>query len=421
MTPDARDLREFVIAGAGLSGLTLAAELAATFEDRPLLVVDPVAARVGLEADAGNTGETFDRTIGFWTGAETPPFAELIERSWSELTIEGPGGVQLLDLGARRYHALRWSRLRDHLLEQLRAHPQVELRRGRVEALVEDGDSLVALVEGQAVRTRYAFDSRLDLDALTRAPGRVLGWQRFVGMRVELDEARFDPERATFMDLRPSDASRVAFINLLPERPETALVYHVEIGGDRHGPPLLPALERDLRELVGLSRWRVLGREGGALPLSDQPWPRQVGHRVLRIGVAGGRLKPSSGYAFTRILADNAAILASLRAHGHPFALPRARARYRWFDGVLLERLLAAPELGPELFAGLFRRCSTDAVFALLDEQASLGQLVAIMRSMPHKLGLALAGLRRSLAWLRAPGAPVLPAAPERAQLPPSP
>lgn len=412
-------MREFVIAGAGLSGLTLAAELAEAFEGRPILVVDPVAARVGAAHEpAKGKHKVFDRSIGFWSTAEPPPFADLIERSWSELDIGGAGEFYALDLGPRRYYCLRWSKLRDHLLAQLRGHSHVELRRGRVEAFVEEGDKLTAIIGGHRVATRYAFDSRLDLRAMERAPGRVLAWQRFAGLRIELDEGCFDPARATFMDLRPSKPSRVAFLNVLPERDEAALVYRVEICAGRQGRSLEPALEKDLSELLGLRGFRVLGREGGALPLSDQPWARKVGRRVLRIGIAGGRLKPSTGYAFTRILADNAAILASLREHGHPFALPRDRARDRWFDGVLLERLLAAPERGPELFETLFRRCSADAIFALLDGHASLRQLVEIMAATPYKASMAVAGLRRTLAWLRAPGAPVLPATPERPQLP---
>ncbi len=395
---------DFVIAGAGLSGLTLADELSAAFERR-LVLVDP-----GLDADV-----RFDRTIGFWTN-DAPPYPEVIERSWSQLHVDGPGGPRMLELGTRRYHTFRWSKLRAHLLARLRARPHVELRTGRVEAF-HDLDPLDVIIDGEPVHTSFGFDSRLDLDRITCAPGRVLAWQRFLGWRIESDEPRFDPRHASFMDLRPSTRERLAFLNVLPETPSSALVYHVEVVAGRDAPDLDADLEHDLRAYLGLDGWRVLAREQGALPLSDQPWARCVGQRVLRIGIAGGRLKPSSGYAFTRILADNHATIASLHEHGHPFARPRERARHRWFDGVLLELLLRTPALGPELFAGLFRRCRTDAVFDFLDERGGIGTMLAVMTAMPHKLMLAHAGLRRSLSWLRAPSSPALPIVPEQPRL----
>src|SRR5690606_2249554 len=173
----------------------------------------------------------------------------------------------------------------------------------------------------------FAFDSRLDPVQLHAAPGRVLAWQRFCGLRIETErplcDLGFDLDRAHFMDLRPSTAEQFAFFNLLPERADAALIYRVEIAAEPTVAGLEERLEHELHALLGSPRYRTLGHERGILPLSDQPWLRRVGASVLRIGIAGGRLKPSSGYAFTRILADNQAIIASLRTHDHPFALPR--------------------------------------------------------------------------------------------------
>ena len=398
---------DFVIAGAGLAGLTLAAALAHGHPERTLLLVDPRAERVAMAAAQAE----LDRTIGFWLD-RPPPFAELIERSFATLRVEAPGAARTLELGEHRYHTLRWSRLREHLLAELRNQPAVTRQHGRVDGFVERDGELLAIVDGEPIAAEFGFDSRLELARLRRAPGRVLTWQSFCGLRVECDEPRFDPEQATFMDLRASTCERLAFGNVVPDGPRAALVYHVEIGPQQTPAAMRAALEVGLRERHGLSSFRVRGHEAGVLPLTDQPFVRRVG-RVRRIGIAGGRLKPSTGYAFTRILADNDAILRSLAQHGHPFGGVRAQRGARLLDGVLLDVLTRAPQLGPELFMGMFTRCDPSTVFALLDERASLAQLLAIMAAMPHKLRLALAGLRRSLAWLRSPSAVALPHADE--------
>lgn len=398
----------YIFAGAGLAGLSLAAELLAATKAE-LLLIDPLADRLGLEAGAG-----FDRTLGFWCEGP-PPFAELVERSWTQLAIHSPDGRRVLELEPFRYHALRWSTLRDALLAELRASPRVAVRVGRVEALASTEVGAEVEVNGERLAADLVFDSRLDPRAIHPRAGRVLLWQRFHGARVRAEQARFDPSCATFMDLRATRGAELAFLNVLPEDERTALVYRVEIA--ERGVVRSAELDADLRELCGLERWQVLAQERGVLPMGDLPFARRAGPRVLRIGNAGGRLKDSSGYAFTRILADNRAILDSLARRGHPFDLPTSPLRYRFLDAVLLAVLRDAPQLGPEIFAALFARPAPQ-VLRFLDERASLGDLLAIMLAMPHKPRMAWTALGRALAWLRSPGARALPPA-TRGALPP--
>lgn len=57
---------------------------------------------------------------------------------------------------------------------------------------------------------------------------------------------------------------------------------------------------------------------------------------MLRIGLAGGLLKPSTGYAFTRIQHDSDQIVASLGRHGHPFDVRRSGWIWRLLDAWML-------------------------------------------------------------------------------------
>ncbi len=55
------------------------------------------------------------------------------------------------------------------------------------------------------------------------------------------------------------------------------------------------------------------------------------------IGTKGGRVKPSSGYAFLRIQRQSAEIVQSLLQQGHPFHLSRPAPRYSLFDSLMLQ------------------------------------------------------------------------------------
>ncbi|MCA9683215.1 MAG: hypothetical protein KC457_13530 [Myxococcales bacterium] len=295
------------------------------------------------------------------------------------------------------------------MLARLRAHPGVRLLADHVTALSDAPTGAVAHTETERIAARWIFDSRLDPRALHQSPGRVLLWQHFHGLRLRIDDGpAFDPACPIYMDLRAHDPEALAFLHVLSEGPAQALIYRIEIGP--HARVHARELDDDLQNILGLRRWQVLDHERGILPMTDQRFARRVGPSTLRIGNAGGRLKASSGYALTRILADNRAIAASLARRGHPFDLPREHASLRLLDGVLLEIIGRDPPLGAALLAGLFARCDAPTILRFLDEEVGLREILRIMMAMPHKPLLAWTGLRRALAWLRRPRAMALPA-----------
>jgi lycopene beta-cyclase len=107
---------------------------------------------------------------------------------------------------------------------------------------------------------------------------------------------------------------------------------------------------------------------------------------VLAIGVRGGRIKPSTGYAFSRVQADSDAIVQSLLAHGHPFELPADPACYGWLDAVLLRVMRTHPNAIAPAFAAMFGRNPMARILRFLDERATTGDILRIMASLPAPL-----------------------------------
>lgn len=374
---------DHALVGAGVAGLHLATELAARFPDARIALVDP------------GFGDLAARTLGFWCEGR-PPLEDAVERSWSRIRIASEGRTIERALDAHRYHVIRGVRLRDACLARLAAHGGVHLHLGaaaRVESR-EDG----VRVEGPGgldLRARWAFDSRVDLEAVPADPSRhVVLSQRFLGWEIEADHDAFDAEVATLFDFRtPTTERDVRFVYVLPFTPRRALVELVTLrpGGERE------ALGGYLRDVLGLERYDVLRVEHGTSPLTDAVFPRRAGARHLRIGVAGGRLKPSSGYAFTRIVEDSAAIVRSLAAHGHPFdGLPETPEAFRMLDGVFLRVMRREPARMPHVFLRLFERNPPSRVLRFLDERVGLDDVLALGSSLPPgPFARALAGAQR--------------------------
>jgi lycopene beta-cyclase len=236
-------------------------------------------------------------------------------------------------------------------------------------------------------------------------PGRYhLLHQHVHGWIVRAPRDTFIPEVATLLDFRVPLPPGTGFCYVLPFTPREALVELVTLR-----PADAEPLVRDyLRRALDLPEVEVLDREAGVSPMTERPFPWRDGPRVRRTGVAAGRLKPSTGYAVTRILDEAADVVTSLAERGHPFAPPRRARLAGVLDGVLLELWTTHPERVPPAFDALFRRNPPDAVLRFLDERPRPADLLRILVTLPTWPFLAAAvrwSARRCLPRRRASGA----------------
>lgn len=375
---------DFLIAGGGLAGLSLACWLAETpaFDHVSILVVEQ-------DDKARN-----DRTFSFWSNAPGP-FDPAICRSWDRLHVAGPGGRQDLDLGDYRYHTIRGLDFYRHAQQRLAQHVNVKLRRDHVQRIDDGPDAATALVDGEAVTARWVFDSRparlADPSAADRHTRLKL---QFRGWEIETPTPAFDPNIATFMDFRTPQDGDVRFFYVLPFAANRALVEYTLFTDQRlTHQQAEQTIAAYVRTVLGVDKFHIVAEEGGCLPITDAPCTRRLGERVMAIGVKGGRIKPSTGYAFSRVQADSEAIVQLLLAHGHPFALPVSPAPYRWLDAVMLRVMRDHGEVIAPAFAAMFSRNPTARLLRFLDEQASPRDVLAVMASLPAPLfvGTALA------------------------------
>jgi len=134
--------------------------------------------------------------------------------------------------------------------------------------------------------------------------------------------------------------------------------------------------------------YRILRREGGQSLLTTAPFSRGQGGRVVVIGVAGGMVRPATGYALTRILDDTANIVAALDQGLHPLAHVHPSRLHRLFDALFLHLAAHRTELLPAVFRTLFTRNPIERVVRFLDDRAGLRDLVAIVLAAPKRLFL---------------------------------
>jgi lycopene beta-cyclase len=142
-------------------------------------------------------------------------------------------------------------------------------------------------------------------------------------------------------------------------------------------------IERYIARHLGIADFRVVEKERGVIPMSDRPFPRRGGRRVINIGTRAGRVKASTGYAFKRVQDDTAAIVMSMEVSGRPDTFPPDRTGFRTLDTLLLQIMYRRGDLSEQVFTALFKRNSAERLLRFLDEETTVWETIKVMATVP--------------------------------------
>ncbi len=363
----------FVIAGGGAAGLHLGRALVeAGFEDKRVLLVD-------RDNKAKN-----DRTWCFWSSEKTP-FDHLIHRKWQKVGFFDYGEELSIDISPMNYRMFRGEDFYRDSYALLEEKPNVTRLVGTVDR-IEDGEEFATVVvDGVPYTAEWVFDSLfIPRDFTVDETNYHFLKQHFLGWFIESEKPVFDPDRATLFDFRTPQHETCRFVYILPFSETEALVEYTLFSHDLLSEEEYTAgLTEYIDKVAQPGNYKVVETETGIIPMTDYPFPRRAGKRILLTGTKGGRVKASTGFAFHRIYRDSLAIADSLRRVGHPFDLPKTPGRFALLDSILLNVLYRRGDLSHEVFRRLFKKNPIDRLLRFLNEEVSLWETVQIMATVP--------------------------------------
>lgn len=392
--PDA----DVIIAGAGLSGLSLAVALldAGLPDESRILLVDPREILSGA-----------DRT---WCFFDLVPhaFEAAVTHRWSRWRVRN-GPVEVVrTVPPITYCRIPGESFYELALERLAAAgPRIEFALGvTVEHLKDRGDHVEVHTDTGVLRARLAMDSRPPpLIRATDDGKSVQLLQHFRGRVVRSAEQVFEADTATLMDFDVSQAHGIHFIYVLPFDAHTALIESTFFTERR-----LPDDVYEAAIATWLARRRpgvdfqTVSHERGVIPMTTAPFDAWPSPRIVRIGTAGGHVKPSSGYAFLavqRFVRDFAPRVVSALRDGRCPEPPAPRSqRTTALDTIFLSYLRSRPERAPDTFYRLFERVPPAVLARFLSDTGSLADDLTVMRTSDSPR-LALESIRATPLLLR--------------------
>ena len=367
---------DIAILGAGCAGLSLAAALTQARVPGHVLLLEP------------RTTYTRDRTWCFWN-TEEHPFTSAISHSWRSWRVSQGTAAAVQRSRRYQYCHIAGDAFYRSAIDLVERAPEQELCRGITVHSVERQPNGLMAVETSNGRllAKRVFDSRPQTPSVKS--GAVL-LQRFLGWHIQAADPCFDQATVELMRFLPADApGRLRFLYLLPFSPTEALVEMTYLDD-----PALPEpeykrdLEAWLAEQVG--EYTVLYTEHGRLPMGDTAARVPTERGITPIGTRGGRVKPSSGYAFLRIQRHSLAMAEALR-NGRPVPAGAEPRLYGAMDAVFLRALQRAPTSAPALFLRMFAGSAPDALVRFLGEASAPVEMLRVALSLP-KLPLLRAG-----------------------------
>jgi lycopene beta-cyclase len=362
---------DYIIAGAGAAGLSLAYHMAQTeLKNASVLLLD-------TDAKQSN-----DRTWCFWASGNTV-HDDIVCKKWPALYFQGDDWRRGGNMDGLDYQMIRGLDFYQKVHRVLAGCPNFEFRQERVLSYEAQSQGAIVQTDQAAYWAPTVFNSCLRPNTVKPRVSHFL-LQHFTGWWIKTAEDCFKPDEGVLMDFRTPQYGSARFFYLLPLNEREALVEYTIFSPERLQPNHYEeALATYLEAQCGLTAYEITERESGAIPMTDWESPAYYCPNVVNIGTYGGAVKPTTGYAFQNIQRQAQQLVAQMQMGKTLQPKLKQKARFRFYDQLLLNILQEHGEEGKGIFSRLFRHNRMSRILHFLEERTSVLQEVRIFASLP--------------------------------------
>jgi len=364
---------DVIIAGAGLSGLSLAWQIRQSgMRELRILLIDQANKQVN------------DRTWCWWERG-SGPFEPLVYRSWDTIRVTSADGKAMqIPLGSYRYKMIRGIDMYRFMEEVVHGDPNILRLTEPIESIHPEDQFVHVRTASGSWTGLHLFDSTHRMPMTDPHSRHLL--QHFLGYVIQSPTPVFTPQVPDLMNFHVPETGDCRFIYILPFSETEALVEYTLFTGELlKRDEYVKPLEQWINQHLGLSSYRILEEEFGVIPMSDEPVSEFPHPRVTRIGTAGGYTNPATGYTFATTQKRLGQLVRHFLQTGQWQAgTPIRHRRFDLYASVLLDVLSNGDVAASKVFWDLYRHNPIDRVFRFLDGESTFGEELRLMLTTPY-------------------------------------
>jgi lycopene beta-cyclase len=318
-----------------------------------------------------------EKTWCFWQ-KENSPFQQLVRKEWKHLKFDAHQITITQSTRPFTYYCINGSNFNHYFNDNFFAkHTNITIYNKKIELIREDEIGYTVETENGTFKTSRIFNSISELNATVQKQM----WQHFEGWFIKADTPSFDEKAASLMDFSDYDGGAFGFLYILPFSNNEALVECTFYSEELYQSEVYEQKIKNFLLFKGISAYSITKKEKGKIPLYSKKINTETKGGIIHISGAGGQIKPSTGYAFMRMIEDSKQIA---RSFGTKVCKRRKRhKRFLFYDHLLLKIIKEDPACAVSIFKELFRKQPLQRILKFLNEDSSLLDELIIFTKLP--------------------------------------
>ena len=365
---------DFVIAGAGCSGLSLATSLAKANTKHSILLID------------NNIHTNQDKTWCFWDtlNSSVLPYTTTV---WQNLTFYSDNYEKKEKILPFNYVGVKSGDFYKYSYDVLKNAKNIDIIEENIERIygLESGACLET--KTQKFHCKYLFNSTSISSGQSKSNSSYSALkQHFQGWLVKTEKPVFEKNTATFMDFRTEQHEEVRFFYVLPYSEREALIEYTIFSKQLLADEAYDKqIEKYIQETLQIENFTIIEKEKGIIPMEFIN-PDTTHNHIIPIGIVGGALKPSTGFAFSLIQKQVNQIVKSIQSDNLLFFKKKIQNRFSFYDTILLHLLQKKEINKSSIFIDLFKGNNIGSILTFLSEKTNIFGEMKIFSTLPIKV-----------------------------------
>lgn len=361
---------DYIIVGAGCSGLSLAYEMNVKnlFNDKTCAIIDK------------RKEFNRDKIWSYWNIYEHS-FYDCLINKWDKFCVKKNQNEIILDCENFQYQSIDSQKFYKKILDNLNLNKNIKLILNKsVDKIYENKDEAIVQCSDEIFRTDIIFNSSLDNKTTKESEL----FQHFYGCEVVFDENVNLPEYPIIMDFNCNQDSWVHFFYTLPMGKNKIFIENTWISNEKNF-----AFERYITEinyyiqnnLNYKKKYKTNYSEIGSIPMFH--FKNNVKYKkLIDIGTAGNHTRKSTGYTFLNIQKSVKQIAINISKKRN-IKESSVSLKYNYLDNIFIKVLLEKKGSMYEVFFDLFKKNKTKDIVKFLSNTSNWFEDLRIILSMP--------------------------------------